>query len=311
MKMNFRSVPALMLAVMIIFTACQKNATPDPDTDPATAEEVQVHSQDQNRVSSDLDDVANEVNVALESNASFGGRLQNTTSICATTVVADTTSNPRTITITYNGNDCTNTHARTGTIVLSMPTGVRWKDVGAAITVSFQNFKVKRLADNKSITINGSQTVTNVSGGLLFQLASRQNITHTIASNNMSITFDDNTQRTWNIARKREFTYNNGVILTISGIGTNGSVSNAAEWGTNRFGHSFTTSITQPLVFRQDCNLRLTAGEVKHQGFATATATFGLNASGAPTSCPASGSYYYKLTWEGPGGNSHAVILPY
>ena len=311
MKMNLRSMPACLLAVILIFTACQKNADPTTDPDPVTNEEVQAHAQDQNRVSTNLDDVANEVNVALENNAFFGGRVQNTTSICAATAVADTVSNPKTITITYNGNDCANTHQRTGTIVLSMAAGMRWKNPGAVITVTFQNFKVKRLADNKSITINGSQTLTNVNGGLLFQLPTRQTIIHTITSNNMSITFDDNTQRTWNIAHKREFTYNNGVVLSVSGIGTNGSVTNAAEWGTNRFGHSFTTSITQPLVFRQDCNLRLTSGEIKHQGIAAATVTFGLNANGAPTSCPASGPYYFKLSWTGAGGNTNSLILPY
>ncbi|HYO22107.1 MAG TPA: hypothetical protein VER36_06855, partial [Flavisolibacter sp.] len=203
------------------------------------------------------------------------------------------------------------THFRTGTIIISTPAGTRWKHAGAAVTVTLQNFKVKRLSDNKSITLNGSQTLTNVSGGLLLNLPNRQEMIHTILSNNMSVTFDDNTQRTWQIARKRVFTFNNGIVMTIHGIGTNGTVTNAAEWGINRFAHPFTTSITQPLVFRQDCSGRLTSGEIKHQGFATATATFGLDANGAPASCPGTGNYFYKLTWTGPAGNSVSTVLPY
>lgn len=312
MKMNPRSLPVLALALITTFTACKKENNPTKEPDQAT--EIKTHTDDQNRVSSELDEVANDANFALENNASFGGRLQsaqNTNSICGATAVADTAGNPRTITITYNGNNCAGTHQRTGTVVLSMPAGVRWKTAGAAITITFQNLKIKRLSDNKSITLNGAQTLTNVNGGLLMNLPNLQNITHTITSSNMSITFDDNTQRTWQLARKRVFTYNNGVVITVHGIGTNGSVTNAAEWGMNRFAHPFTTSITKPLVVRQDCSFRLTEGEIKHQGFATATATFGLNASGAPTGCPGTGNYYYKLTWTGPGGNSASVILPY
>jgi hypothetical protein len=192
-----------------------------------------------------------------------------------------------------------------------MPSGMRWKDAGAAITASFQNFKIKRLRDNKSIIINGAQTHTNVSGGLLTRLSAMPNVTHTITSNNMSVTFDDNTQRTWQVGRKRTFTRNNGVVLAISGIGTSGSTTNVAEWGTNRFGHAFTTSITEPLVIREDCSWRLTSGKIKHEGFATSAATFGLNASGDAISCPINGSYYYTLTWTGPSGNTRTVTLPY
>lgn len=310
MKMNLRSLPVFALAIATTFTACKKDNTPPTDATP----EIQAHAEDQNRISANLDDVMNEVNGALETIPTFSGRVQsgqNTNSPCNVTAVADTSNNTWKITLTYNGNDCAGTHFRTGTVIVSTPAGTRWKNAGAAVTVTLQNFKVKRLSDNKSITLNGSQTFTNVSGGLVINLASVQNITHTIVSNNMSVTFDDNTQRTWNVARKRMFTYENGVVMAIHGIGTNGAITNAAEWGMNRFGHAFTTSITQPLVFRQDCNGRLTAGEIKHQGFATATATFGLDKNGAPTSCPGAAAYYYKLTWTGPGGNSVSAILPY
>jgi hypothetical protein len=115
----------------------------------------------------------------------------------------------------------------------------------------------------------------------------------------------------WKVARKRTFTYNYGVVITETGNHTEGTNTKIAEWGVNRFGHAFTTSITEPLVVRQDCNFRLTHGEVKHEGIATATATFGLDVNGNPTSCPGLGSYYFKLVWTGPGGNTHSAILPY
>ncbi len=311
MQLNFRLLPVVTLAFVTTFSACKKEVAP---TEPDNAIEVKAHTEDQNTVSTEIDGIGNDAVIALESDVYFSGRFQNgqnTNSVCGATAVADTTSDPRTITITYNGNNCAGTHLRTGTVVLSIPAGVRWRNAGAALTVNVQNLKIKRLTDNKSVTINGSQTLTNVSGGLLITLPTLQAITHTLTSSNMSITFDDNTQRNWQVAHKRVFTYNNGVIVTASGIGVAGGITNATEWGTNRFGRAFITSITDPLIFRQDCNARLTSGAIKHEGFATATATFGLNANGVATACPGSGVYYYKLTWTGPAGNSFSTILPY
>lgn len=300
-------LPVAILAFITIFASCKKEGTGSENP----FEEVTTHSEDQFNVSAEMDAVANDANVALESNAYFNGRVQQTNSICGATAVADTVSNPKTITITYNGNNCANTHHRSGNIVLSMAAGTRWKQAGAVLTVNFQNLKIKRLSDNKSITISGTQTLTNVSGGLLVHLANLQQIIHTISSSNMSITFDDNSQRTWSVSRKRVYTYNNGVVLTVMGNGTNGSITNAAEWGNNRFGKPFTTSITTPLVFRQDCSFRLTAGELKHEGFATSTVKFGLNANGVATTCPGTGNYYFLLTWTGPNGNTQTFIRPY
>src|SRR5829696_5515376 len=149
MKMNLRSLLLLAFALPILFTACKKNDVTPDQTDTDAEVEVKGHSEDQSRVSGDLDEITNDANLALETNPSFGGRLQNSTAICRATAVADTTSDPRTITITYNGNNCAGTHSRTGAVVLSMPAGTRWKNAGANITVSFQNLKIKRLADNK------------------------------------------------------------------------------------------------------------------------------------------------------------------
>jgi hypothetical protein len=257
--------------------------------------------------------VANDADATLDATPGFSGRGdQVQTLICNATVVVDTLSNPRTITITYNGPNCQNTTTRTGVVVLSMAQGVRWRNAGAVINVSFQNLKITRLSDNKSITINGTQAHTNVSGGLLINLPTLGTITHTITSSNMSVTFDNNTQRTWQVAKQRVFTYNNGIVITTTGMHTEGGITGIVEWGTNRLGRTFTTAITQALVIRQDCNFRLTSGKVEHvTPVFNANVTFGLDAVGNPTSCPGTGTYYLKLIWTGPGVNPHTIILPY
>jgi hypothetical protein len=309
MKARILLFSAAIFSLSFIFTACQKSATTDTDY----SNESTVQSDDQSRFSSESDAVSDDADASLDATPGFTGRGdQVQTLICNATVVVDTVSNPRTITITYNGNNCQNTRSRTGVVVISMAQGVRWRNPGAVVNVNIQNLKITRLSDGKSITINGTHTYTNVTGGLLVNLATLGTITHTITSSNMSVTFDNNTQRTWQVAKQRVYTYNNGIVISTTGTHTEGGVSGIVEWGTNRLGRTFTTAITQPIVVRQDCNFRITGGMVSHStSVFNATVTFGLDSNGNPTSCPGTGSYYMKIVWTGPGGNPHTIIWPY
>ncbi len=309
MKTRILSFGAVIFSLSLFIISCQKNST---DTTDYTTESS-AQSDDQSRFSNEIDGVANDANLVLEVTPAFAGRGEGLQSlICDADITVDSLSNPRTITITYNGNNCLGNRTRTGVIVISMAQGVRWKNAGAQINVSFQNFKVTRTSDGKSITINGTQTYTNVSGGLLINLPTLGSITHTITSSNMSITFDNNSQRNWQVARQRVFTYNNGIVINVTGTHTAGGLSGIAEWGTNRFGHAFTTVIAQALVLRQDCAFRIGSGKVEHStAMFNASATFGLDANGNPTGCPGAGNYYMKVVWTGPGGNTHTALIPY
>ncbi|HXB06093.1 MAG TPA: hypothetical protein VNW04_03235, partial [Puia sp.] len=139
-------------------------------------------------------------------------------------------------------------------------------------------------------------------------------ITHTIMSTNMSVTFDNGAQRTWSVARQRVYSYNNGLVVTTTGLQTSGSIQGISEWGTNRFGNTFTTQIVNPLVISL-CNsaFQVTSGEVNLTNAAGSTMiTFGLDSTGAATSCPVgSASYYFKLVWTGKAGKTYTFILPY
>ncbi len=311
MKARILSLTTAIFSLSLIFAACQKERI--TATDYYT--ETTLHSDDQSRFSTEIDGVANDANAVLETTAGFANRNGSTQSvICDATVSVDTLSSIRTITITYNGSNCPGNRTRTGVIVISMAQGVRWKNAGATLNVSFQNFKVTRLGDNKSITINGTQTYTNVSGGLLINLPTlnTNTITHTITSSNMLVTFDNGQQRNWQVARQRVFSFNNGIVITTTGTHTEGTTTGVAEWGFNRFGNPFKTSITQPLIIRQDCNFRLVSGKVAHAtNLFNAAVIFGLDAAGAVTTCPGTGTYYLKIAWTGPSGIARIVILPY
>ena len=306
MKMKILSLSVAAFSLALIFTACKKdNKTTDYTS------EVSAQSDDDSRFSTESDAVSNDANTAMSSEAYFNGR-STLIGICDAAVVADTVSNPRTLTITYNGTNCLGNRTRTGVVVLSIPAGTRWKNAGAAITMSFQNLKITRLSDNKSITINGNAVMTNVSGGIMINLPQLQTITHTVTSSGITVTFDNNTQRNWQVSRNRVFAWvNNGIVITETGTHTEGTNTRIAEWGTNRFGNAFTSSILEPIVIRSDCNFRIVSGKVEHaRPEITASVTFGLDVTGNATSCP-TGTYYLKAIWTGPNGNSLSIILPY
>jgi archaellum component FlaF (FlaF/FlaG flagellin family) len=318
MKTKITLFLATVLFFVAIFTACKKENN-NAKNDDSTEKEVAVQSDDQSRFSGEMDAVANDADISIENSAGFIGRISQGQSllqdtICDANVAYNLVSDPKTITITYNGGNCWGTRIRTGKVTLRMAQGVKWSDQGAHLTLTFENLKITRVSDNKSITINGTQTYTNVSGGLLINLLTLGTVTHSITSSDMSITFDDGTQRTWSVAKQRVYTFSGANIsITVSGSHSEGNITNIAEWGTNRLGHEFTSATVQPVVIRSDCDFRIVSGEIQHTlPHVTADATFGLDSSGNPTSCPgASGHYYFKIVFTGSGGNSVTLIMPY
>lgn len=300
----------LLLSLSLFFTSCKK----DRGGINENANESSIHSSDQSLTADAADEFSNDAGMATENVITMSGNTPQNffAPPCNATITYDTINATKKITITYNGLNCSGTRTRTGVVTVSLPAGVQWKNAGAQLTVAYTSLKITRVADGKSITINGSHIITNVSSGLLRNLASLGTITHNISSNNMSLTFDDGSQRTWQVAKKRVFTYNNGIVITTTGNYNDGTYSGISEWGTNRFGNAFVTTIEQPMIIRQDCNFRLTAGSVKHSKLArTVTATFGLDASGNPTGCPGAGNYYMKIVWTNAAGASVTGIFPY
>jgi len=323
MKNLYRPLIVITMAGLV-FVACKKssNSTDNANT---SAADVQTQSDDQSRVSSENDAVTDDVNNTMEDQATISGSGTPTRGdvqvngafeikslICDATITGDTSNATRTITITYNGGtNCAQTRTRTGVVTVSIPAGVKWSDKGAVVTVSIQNLKITRILDGKSITINGTHTYTNVSGGSLKNLSDGPSVTHTVTSDDMTITFDGGAQRSWHIARQRVYSYNNGIVVTESGLHTDGSTTGITEWGSNRFGNSFETVFSTPVVLAQSCSWRLTGGVIEViRPAVTTTLSLGLDASGNPTSCP-DGSYYFKLVWAGAGGKSYTFILPY
>ena len=330
-KTTLLSAIAVTVAVASLFAACNKsNSAGSSTTSGTTPAQIETQTDDETQVSNEMDASVNDVNNALNTQSAVsgntstsyssgiqttggpsGGNLDIDYSICDGTVTMDTANGLRQVIITYNGNNCWGNRIRNGVVVISIPVGVRWRDTGAVVTVDFQNQKITRIRDGKTITFNGTYTYTNVTGGLLVDLATRDSITHTITADSVSIEFADSATRVWSVSRQRVFTYNDGVVITTTGTHSDGTNTDVSVWGTNRYGNSFETLITQPKVIQQSCDYRLTSGQTETiRPAVTTTVTYGLDSNGDPTSCPGTGTYYYKVVWV-INGKTYTWIAPY
>lgn len=302
----------IIAAFIFTFSSCSKNNSSSSSGTDNTAE-AEAQANDQLAFTNATDEVNDDVNAVINiKGGSYNSRTEGNplfTLPCDLTnsnIVVDTTVNPCTITITYNGSTCNLTHTRTGTVVISFPSNFRWGAEGNVLSISFNNLKVTNSLTGKSITLNGTRTITNVTGGLLSNLATlpaSDSIVNTVSDANMSITFDNSAQRTWQTTIRRVFTYNSesGVVVTTTG----------SSQGINRYGHNFTTTITQPLVYAQTCLAGYIGGQIKTVGSAVTTiVTVGLTSALTPvSSCQA--VMYYQITWIGANGKTFSFSGEY
>ena len=335
MKTNLKITLASTIIIASLVVACNKsNSTggnnSGTSTSPNTSTtQMQTQADDEAQVSTELNNAEDDVNNSLNASAAFSGTSTTSVNqgvetagggiglilnlgICDATVTTDTANGLRQLVITYNGANCWGNRTRTGVVTISIPVGTRWRDTGAVVTVNIDNLKITRVRDQKTITINGTYTFTNVSGGLLRDLATLGTITHTITANNVSIQFADSATRTWSVSKQRQFTYNDGIVVTTTGTHNDGTNSDVSIWGTNRYGNSFEQLIVQPIVIAQSCDWQLTSGETETiRPAVTMTVTYGLDSNGNPTGCPTAGNYYYyKAVWT-VGNKTYTFIAPY
>src|SRR6202051_3818989 len=221
MKANLirRMAIAFCLLSCISIYSCKKDNSASQDT---TSANLSTDDNKQQQVSNEADIISNDANTTLNAESDFSGSNSSSVSltgnteinsvggntnmsalinvhqlICDATVTYDTANNQRIITIVYDGTNCWGNRTRFGKVIITLPLGQHWKDAGATANIVIDELKITRLRDSKSVVINGNKTYTNVSGGLLKDLATLQTITHTITGT-MSIDFDNGTTRAWN-----------------------------------------------------------------------------------------------------------------
>lgn len=290
------------LAAMVVAGLSLNSCKKDDDTMDDGLEQAEL-STDESNHNNELEASLNEADATVSSSGFGKGP-----GIPGAKVDDSTFISQKKIVITYNGLSGDGLRMRTGTVILQLITGSKWSDAGAVLRLEAQNLKVTRVSNGKSVVINGVHFITNVTGGRAYV---SNNVIHKVRGNT-EVSFDNGTMRTWQVARKRTFTNNNGLLgLTVEGDTAVGGYNNVVVWGTNRRGNAFYSQITSPIAFKSLCSSRPVSGVKVHNGLTKAiTVTLGVDESGNPytgSGCP----YGFKLNWEDRKGNARTAVISY
>jgi hypothetical protein len=300
----------LITVVSLSLTGCKKDNIERGNSDSVSMEQL---STDENNMEAVTDDALKDVEGVL---SYHGGGYKSTAGIpCNATVDSVAVVNDTiTLFITYDGLNCNGTRNRTGQVEIKKKVGTHWGQPGATINIRYIDFAVTRVGSGRTMTLNGSKTFENVSGGFIWQLGTTLTAVVQKVSGSMNITFENGTSRSWNIARQRTYTGAPGHLsLTVDGFGAAGEYSSLVTWGTNRHGEQFYTQITQSVVHKELCGWDPVSGIKIHQIPAhskTATITFGFNNNNEPITgdeCPTR----FKIDWtNGTHSGTNYIQLP-
>jgi hypothetical protein len=292
----------VLMALTLAFTSCKKNREFRNETASVT--------EDNKNVQAEMDGAVDDANKAISDNPSIGGRVSGMPSALAFTpcgFTIDTTQKSQGVLVfNFDGTTVCNSRIRSGIIKVSLMdflSGKRWRDAGAVLKLDFSGYKIKRTSDNKSLTFDGSSTVTNVEGGnwvtLFFALSPK--LVNKVEATNLKVTFDDGKAATCNLSRKFTYTWSNNVLTAKGeGEGTYNGLNNLENWGVSKEGNNYTSQVLDPVVWNSTCGAnKPTSGkldvQVQDKEFSFA-ATFGVDQSGnvVTNSCP----WGFKVEWK-------------
>ncbi len=310
---------ALLLTTALLgvsLSSCKK----DEKEDAKLNEEFKQFNDDSNFYKGESDQADNDINNAIRDIPAFGkGVYIQSSPLCGVTI--DSTQIAQKI-LFFNFDGVTPcfspSRTRDGQIKVQLTSGTYWSDVNAVLTITYINFKITRLYDNKSITFNGIKTLKNVNGNdWLGFLNTTSTLKYQERAFNIQVLFNSGATAIWNSARISEWSYDpNGpgnlpkIDITFNGDTTLNSYTFVDSWGINRFGDLFTTYYNSPWISNTYCGLgRPNTGQLTHNvNNSNFVLTLGLDQNGNPT--PYDCAYGFKVSWT-VNGNTYVSILSY
>jgi hypothetical protein len=252
------AISGVLVASALTFTSCKKRQ--------AFKDEDGQASTDNRTVQSENDGAVNDVNTEIGNNTFLHGRTSGAASInsalgiTSTGYTVDTTgAHLGTIKINYDGTTINN-RTRTGSIRLTIQNyagGKRWKQSGCVLQVDYIAYKITRASDSKSVQFDGTQLLTNETGGSWWELLilkTQASLATSVTGTNLNVLFDDGKTAVYNINRKSTYSYpNNLLTCTGEGIGTADGLSGLENYGTTRDGDAFTSQVSTPIVWNLTC----------------------------------------------------------
>ncbi len=281
----------LFIAIALIglfSTACKKDAKDNSIPDSSS---IQQLVKDEVVIESSSEEAINDANDVLSKSNTKDLQAMPCNALIDSVLTADT----MTYTITFNGLNCAGTKFKTGKLIVKKNVLTPWSQALTTVSIRFDSLKVTKVSNGIWVIMNGTKTFQNVSGGLVKNLIPGSSPVVQKVIGSIQATFNDNTTRTWYVARQLSYSGNyatHELLLSLTGFGNENGYSNLVVWGVNRHNENFYTQITQAIVLRQSCGWDAISGIKKHQipsDNKSATITFGFDNLNQPitgTACP-------------------------
>lgn len=150
---------------------------------------------------------------------------------CIDTIIVDTTSTPRRITIDFGTDNCTGYDLRVRKGKIHVTYTGRYRETGTVITVTPENFSVDgfQLSGSKTITNQGP----NTNGQISFDINVQGSLT--APANAYTISWNSQRTRTWVTGADTPTIWDDEYLITGSATGT------------NRLGQNYSMTITEAL----------------------------------------------------------------
>ncbi|NJN27486.1 MAG: hypothetical protein HC819_16690 [Cyclobacteriaceae bacterium] len=226
------------------------------------------------------------------------------------------------IKVSFDGSNCIDVYKRYGSIDMYLVNGKDWKDKDAVISVVYSNFLSERnnkREDRKlpsAILINGTELITNLSGGDMdeFDNGTIDFLQRRYVGKNLTVEYNNSGYpRSINTIIMREFINTGDEIQMITnGDGKVDNYENVVEWGLDSEGKEFWNVIEEPIV-KKLCNRRwLMVDGIKTKYFrkkAARSKIYGVDENGNEVNdC---NSFGFKEEWTNEKGIKKSEIWGY
>jgi len=335
MKLSWLLLVTVVIVSSIAIVSCKKtidNLTNNVDNTNSSSAKTQ--SSDGSLVNVETSQADNDVNNTTAASARMNPNRNGATGTAnGIPSNADTSYSVayKTLTINYHGVIPGTCRSRTGSITIQLTSGNNWVDSGSVLLYTFNNYTVTNSCNGKTIILNGTRTIKNLSGGSLYTIfKSISGYPSTVKFRfraNYNVSFIDSgstvqKNAVWNEAFVTSTIYVTGAGYAFSSAGdsTYNGTAFTESWGTTRNGDNFTTVFaingnSTPVTSNTFCSywgIRPTGGSVVYTVAGIPySVIYGLDVTGNVSTSSTCGILYYRVTWPTIGTATASALIPY
>ncbi len=161
--------------------------------------------------------------------------------------------------LVYDGTVCNN-RKREGIIMVSILAYPlkKWKNQGCVLNIQYFAYKVTNLNSGRSVQFDGTQSITNESGGTWYDLKylHKPGIVHSTRASDLKVSFNGGDYGIYNMSRRATYSMTDTVVnCKLEGTGSDGNNSDIESWGLTRNGIAFTSRVTSSILWSSACGI--------------------------------------------------------